>query len=27
GPLSFCFRDNAGNWDNNGGLNWRVGVT
>jgi len=20
--LNFCFRDNAGNWDNNNGVNW-----
>lgn len=24
--LNFCFRDNAGNWDNNSGRNWSVEV-
>lgn len=24
--LAFCFHDNAGNWDNNSGLNWSVTV-
>ena len=24
--LNFCFRDEQGNWDNNGGLNWSLEV-
>lgn len=24
--LNFCFKDNAQNWDNNNGKNWRVGI-
>lgn len=26
GPFDFCFKDSAGNWDNNNGYNWRVEV-
>lgn len=24
--LNFCFKDNANNWDNNSGANWKVGI-
>jgi hypothetical protein len=24
--LNFCFKDNANNWDNNNGFNWKVDV-
>ena len=25
--VDFCFKDSADHWDNNNGLNWRVGVS
>jgi len=24
--INFCFKDNANNWDNNNGNNWRIGI-
>ncbi len=24
--LNFCFKDNANNWDNNNGANWKVNI-
>lgn len=24
--MDFCFKDNANNWDNNSGANWKVGI-
>jgi len=24
--LNFCFKDSADNWDNNNGVNWKVGI-
>ncbi len=24
--MNFCFKDSANNWDNNGGLDWTVGI-
>jgi hypothetical protein len=24
--LNFCFKDNADNWDNNSGINWKVEI-
>jgi hypothetical protein len=24
--LNFCFKDNANNWDNNNGYNWKVDI-
>lgn len=26
GPFSFCFRDTANHWDNNGGHNWSIDI-
>ncbi|MHB1127838.1 MAG: carbohydrate-binding protein [Bacillota bacterium] len=26
GPLNFCFKDSASNWDNNSGVNWMLQV-
>lgn len=26
GPFSFCFRDTANHWDNNGGQNWTIDI-
>lgn len=24
--MNFCFKDSANNWDNNGGMDWTVGI-